>query len=158
MFKAAWNQQAQHTAKLIQASRQKIITIEKQIDQLVDRIVETTVPSAVAHYEQRIAQLEKEKLLMEDSLDKTPPPGRFEELFELSLQFLENPHKLWALGRLEHKRTVLKLAFSDRLSYNRKTGLRTPKTALLFKVLGGFYGGNLKVVGGTGFEPVTPSV
>ncbi len=33
------------------------------------------------------------------------------------------------------RRTVLKLAFTDRLEYARNQGPRTPKTALIFKVL-----------------------
>ena len=113
----------------------------------MDRIVEATVPSAISRYEQRIAQLEKEKLLMQESIYSTPQQGRFEELFEHAMNFLSNPYKLWAFGEFSHKRTVLKLAFSDRLTYNRKTGLRTPKIALPFKVFEGFHDNNLRMVG-----------
>jgi site-specific DNA recombinase len=155
MFKDAWEQQASHTTALIQSAKQKVVGIERQIEQLVDRVVEATVPSAITRYEQRIAQLEKEKLLMEESIYSTPPQGRFEELFEHAMSFLSNPYKLWTLGQLAHKRTVLKLAFLDRLTYNRKTGLQTPLTALPFKVLYNLNGANLKMVGPEGLEPPT---
>lgn len=105
MFKDAWEQQAANTTALIQSAKQKIVGIERQIEQLVDRVVEATVPSAVTRYEQRIAQLEKEKLLMSETLTTTPPQGKFEELFEHALNFLSNPYKLWAFGALAHKRT-----------------------------------------------------
>jgi site-specific DNA recombinase len=147
MFKDAWEQQASNTNALIQSAKLKVVGIERQIEQLVDRIVEATVPSAITRYEQRIAQLEKEKLLMEESIYSTPPQGRFEELFEHAMSFLSNPYKLWTLGQLAHKRTVLKLAFLDRLTYNRKTGLQTPLIALPFKVLDNLNGANLKMVG-----------
>ena len=146
MFKDAWEQQASHTTALIQSAKQKVVGIERQIEQLVDRVVEATVPSAITRYEQRIAQLEKEKLLMEESIYSTPPHGRVEELFEHAMSFLSNPYKLWTLGQLAHKRTVLKLAFLDRLTYNRKTGLQTPLIALPFKVLDNLNGEILKMV------------
>jgi DNA invertase Pin-like site-specific DNA recombinase len=147
MFKDAWDQQAANTTALIHSAKHKIVGIEKQIEQLVDRVVEATVPSAVTRYEQRIAQLEKEKLLMSETLTTTPPQGRFEELFEHALNFLSNPYKLWAFGELAHKRTVLKLAFADRLTYNRKTGLRTPHIAQPFRVFDGLSHKNFKMVG-----------
>jgi hypothetical protein len=108
MFKDAWNQQAKLTSAGILGAKQKLVSIEKQIEQLVDRIIETSVPSAITRYEQRIAEFEKEKLLMEQTMQKqTLPQGRFEEMFELSMLFLANPLKLWHSGKLEHKRTVL---------------------------------------------------
>ena len=114
------------------------------------------MPSAITRYEQRIAQLEKEKLLMEESIYSTPPQGRFEELFEHAMSFLSNPYKLWTLGQLAHKRTVLKLAFLDRLTTKRKTGLQTPLIALPFKVLDNLNGANLKMVEDRRLELLTP--
>ena len=53
--------------------------------------LETSVPAAIARYEQRMEQLEKEKLLMEESLQKSEiPQGRFDEMFELAMLFLAN--------------------------------------------------------------------
>jgi len=63
-------------------------------------------------------------------------PGRsFDETLRTSLDFLANPCNLWSSERLEQKKTVLKLAFADRLSYVRNEGFRTPDLALPFKVL-----------------------
>lgn len=36
---------------------------------------------------------------------------------------------------LEHRKTVLKLAYADQLSYARNEGFRTPDVALPFKLL-----------------------
>jgi hypothetical protein len=69
------------------------------------------------------------------------------------MSFFSNPYKLCTLGQLANKKTVLKLAFLDRLTTNRKTGLQTPLIALPFKVLDNLNGANLKMVGPVGFEP-----
>ena len=53
------------------------------------------------------------------------------------MTFLANPWKIWDSGSLSLKRTVLRLAFVERISYARNSGLRTPNMALPFKVLGG---------------------
>ena len=69
------------------------------------------------------------------------------------MQFLANPLNIWQIGQLEHKRTVLKLAFSDRLSYSRKTGFQTPKTSCVFSMLEGLSTGNFEMAEREGFEP-----
>ncbi len=156
MFKDAWNQQSQHTAEMLKVAKQNIQSIEKQIGLLVDRIIEASLPAVIGKYEQRIAGLEKEKLLLEERLhSQHKPQGRFEELFELTLIFLSNPQKIWQSGQLEHKRAVLKLAFTDRITYCRKNGLQTPKTSLPFRMLSGFTGQNIKMVEHSGIEPLT---
>ena len=83
------------------------------------------------------------------------PPGRFEEFIELSLKFLANPWNLWRSGRITLQRTVLRLAFSERISYRRNEGYRTPKTTLPFKALADFSGENGMMVEPKGVEPST---
>ena len=60
-----------------------------------------------------------------------------------ALEFLENPHKLWATGELANQRAVLKLIFSEPLAWKRNEGVRTAKTTLPFKYLGDFCSGQL---------------
>src|SRR5690606_15094446 len=72
------------------------VTFEKQIEQLVDRIVDSESSTAVAAYERRIAALERDKLAADEKLANGPGPRRtFEEMFELAMAFLANPWKLW---------------------------------------------------------------
>lgn len=134
-------------AKSNKTSMQKeIVKLETQIEHIVDRIVDTVSPAAISAYEKRIATLEQEKLIVEKLEKGTSPKRTFAQMFELALLFLSNPWKLWESYRLEDKRTVLKLTFSERLAYDRKTGFRTPKTTLPFKVLGGSDMGKKEVV------------
>ncbi len=155
MFKDAWN------IRLDQAKASKIslrataARLERQIEQIVDRIVETDSATAITAYEKRITKLEQEKLITTERLKAGVVPKRtFEEMFELACKFLASPWKLWDSDRLEDKRTVLKLAFSERLAYNRKTGLRTPQLSEPFRFLGKF-GQKCEMAHPTGFEPVT---
>ena len=104
-------------------------------------------PSVVTAYENRIAKLEKEKLLLGEQLADTGQPTRpFREMFEHSMAFFANPCNLWASERFEDKRAVLRLTFSERLAYCRKSGFRTPKTTLPFKVLGQICRGKMEMV------------
>jgi len=138
MFKKYWNtkiEQAKTHTKAIEADMQDA---EQQISKLVDRIVNTTNERAVAALENRIGELEKQKLILaEKAQESTAPQPSFNEKLELSLKFFANPHKLWASGRFELRRLVLKLVFKEPIRYCREQGTRTPKTSLPFNVLGG---------------------
>ncbi len=141
---------------LEKTARQEITKLEKQIELLVDRIVDTDSPTAIEAYEKRIAKFEKDKLIMAEKLSNRDRIRRpYDEMFEHALQFLANPWKLWGSNRLEDKKTVLKLAFQERLPYHRETGFRTPKTTIPFKVLAGLNIGKCEMVRPGGFEPPT---
>ena len=56
-------------------------------------------------------------------------------MFVLTMDFLANPHRLWAYEHYNDKRTVLILTFADKLTYSRQTGYRTPKMSLPFNIL-----------------------
>ena len=65
-------------------------------------------------------------------------------------------HRVWVSERLEDKRTVLKLAFADKLAYVRNDGFRTPDLALPFKVLADLSGGKNRLARLERFELPTP--
>jgi len=139
MFKKLWDHclaSGETQARTLKGELQKN---EKLIDQLLTRIVETDVPSVIKVYEERIRKLEGEKaLLAEKGANVGRPLRSFDETLRTALDFLSSPWNLWASPRFEDKRTVLKLAFSDRLAYVRNEGFRTPNLALPFKALAGF--------------------
>ena len=154
MFKNAWDQRMAQAQAGVTSLKRDVARIEKQIDGLLDRIVEASLPSIVAAYETRLAKLETEKLVAEEKLTKgVQPKHSYDELFELATTFLASPWKLWNSGHLTLRRTVLKLAFTNRITYHRKTGLRTPQTTLPFKVLEGLSGQKCLMAEEVGFEP-----
>lgn len=147
MFRDFWNHQIERTTERSATLKETMLDAERKIEELVERIVETSNPRVIAAYERRIDELEREKLLLQEKASPAAQPrGTFDELFELAIGFLSNPYKIWGSGRLDLQRTVLKLVFSEHLAYDRKQGFRTPKTTLPFKVLGGFSGSESEMV------------
>jgi CRISPR/Cas system CSM-associated protein Csm2 small subunit len=142
MFKKAWGQREAQAAAMVNAYKAELLKIQKQIDALLDRVVDASSPIIVNAYEKRINALERNKLtLVETSQRKDERTGTFEELFELAMRFLSSPSKIWKFGTFEQKKVVLRLTFADRLRYCLESGFRTPKTTIPFNVLEGFRAG-----------------
>ncbi|MFQ5443023.1 MAG: hypothetical protein ACE5EK_00260 [Nitrospinales bacterium] len=94
-----------------------------------------------------IKQLEEEKILLSEKIQNCGRPLQgFDDTFRTAMMFLGNPRILWASERIEDKRTVLKLAFSEKLPHCRKEGFRTARTALPFRLLEGLEGGGKGMV------------
>jgi len=133
-----WDQKASQTKENTAAITAEIKHAETQIDKLVERIVETTNERVIGALENKIADIEKRKLILaEQAADCASPQPTLNESLELPLRFLANPYNIWASGMFELKRLVLKLVFPHHISYDRENGYRTPKTSLLFSALGG---------------------
>ncbi|SNZ21335.1 Recombinase zinc beta ribbon domain-containing protein [Cohaesibacter gelatinilyticus] len=155
LFADLWQRRIDLAEEQSGALAAKLAKTEKQIGQLLDRIMESGVPSVISAYERRIQKLEEEKLILQDRIaETTHPKSSFEDTLRTALEFLSNPWILWRSERLEDKQIVLKLAFADRLRYSRETGLRTANLAFPFKVLGALAGGNLEMAHPRGFEPL----
>ena len=134
MFISAWEQRRQHAADTLRTGQRQVDAIEKQIDTLLSRILDTSNQTVIRSYEKKITELEREKITSVERLGKhAEPSGKAGEHLELALTFLANPWKLWETGNIKLRRTVLRLAFADRISYCRKQGPRTPKIAMPFK-------------------------
>ena len=137
MFKSAWGVRAVQASTRKSAMKDEAIKVQKQIDQLVDRVMDSSSATVITAYEKRITLLEREKMILTEKAKNSVLSKRpFDEMFELAMNFLSSPCKLWASDRLEDKRTVLKLAFLERLPYDRKHGFRTPQPTVPFRFLG----------------------
>jgi site-specific DNA recombinase len=147
MVGQAWEQRAAQS-KAISVSLQRDVTnIEQEIEGFLGRIVSTQNGSVISAYENKIASLEREKLLAQEKLEKNRRPVKTKrQIFEHAMQFFSNPWKLWGSGNILLQKSVLRLAFTERLEYCRNEGYRTPKTALPFKMLGDIQAGDLEMV------------
>ena len=142
MFRHAWDQRLAQSKEVVQSGKRQIQGFEKQVETLLVRIMDATNPTVIQAYEKKIGELERNKLkLHEQMANRAAPKGTFDEMLELSLKFLSSPWKLWESGNITLQRTVLRLAFAERITYHRNEGPRTPKTALVFKALRGDIGG-----------------
>ena len=156
MFEDIWNHHLASGQERVKDMRKQLAQIDKQVEQLLDRIVDAQSATVVNAYEARIQKLEEEKAILSDNMVETGRPKRdFDDSLRTALQFLSSPWKLWVSDRLEDKHAVLKLTFADRIAYHRKEGFRTAETTLPFKVLEGFCGGKNRMAHPGGFEPPT---
>ncbi len=147
MVESAWEQRDTQRKAISDSFKHEVAKIDKEIEGFLDRIISTQNSSVILAYENKITLLEREKLLTLEKLEKNRRPVKTKrENFEHAMQFLSNPWKLWASGNILLQKTVLRLAFTERLSYSRHTGYRTPKTSLPFNVLGGIQTGDCEMV------------
>lgn len=154
MFKDLWDHQLEFVEQMNQSMKTQINKIEKQVEQLLNRIMDVNSQTVINAYEQRIQTLEAEKVELLEKIKKSGRPVRgFDKSFRTAMQFLANPCILWNSERFEDKRAVLKLAFASKLAYSRNEGFRTPETTLPFKALGGIQLLQNKMAERQGFEP-----
>lgn len=156
MFKDAWSLRLTEAQREKDAITRHLADIDKHVEALLERIVESDNPVVVKAYETKIAKLERNKLILAEKAAQTvPPKGRLEEFIEPALHFLGNPWNLYENGSLAFKRTVMRLAFSEPLSYSRENGYRTAEIAFPFKVLQDISTHKSEMVEPRGIEPLT---
>ena len=89
MFQDAWDARLARSSESTNELKKNILQLEKQIDQLLDRIVEASNGSVVSAYEKRFAKLEKEKVLAAETLAQSGKPrNTFEESFEHAMRYV----------------------------------------------------------------------
>ena len=129
------------------ALTKQLADTQRQIDNLLDRLVEASSANLVSAYEARIEKLERAKIVVSERLENAvPPSGRLEECMELALKFLSSPWDIYKNGDYVLRQTVLRLAFVKPVRYNVNGVYGTPELSLPFKALAGFSGGKSEMV------------
>lgn len=142
-----------------EALRTQIIDTEREIETVLERIVDTSSKTMIKAYEARIEKLERQKIrLTEQAENCIPSKGHLNEFIEHALTFLASPWTIYEKGEFALKRTVLKLAFAEPLRYSREKGYRTVETAFPFKVLAEFSLIKCGMVEPRGIEPLTSTM
>jgi site-specific DNA recombinase len=156
MLETNWNHRIAQGEVQVKALGAQLLKVERQVSQFLDRILEASVPSVIAAYEERVRKLEEEKHLIKEKMSNASRPvGSFDGTFRTALAFISSPWKIWKSGPLEARRAVLKLAFARRLEYARGQGFRTADLSLPFKLLGEILGRETRMARPIGFEPMT---
>lgn len=75
MFRQLWDHRIKRVSAQADAITQELAKVEKDIEQLLDRVVVATVPSVISAYEDRIRKIEEQKLLLQEKLAPLRPPG-----------------------------------------------------------------------------------
>ena len=157
MFKDLWEFQTLSNAERIKRLRGQITKIDTDMSKLVDKLIDTENALVVSKIEDKINQMEQNKLAIVQKCGILGKPKRgYSEMFELALRFLSSPWNIWEKGSFIDRRNVLKLAFTGQVPYTRENGFSNPKISLPFKVLGGFESTEKVMAHWGGFEPPTP--
>lgn len=128
MFTDAWATRLFEAESASESAHKQIKDVEKQIEALLDRIVDAGSPSVITAYESRIDKLEREKLVLKDNAENgMQPQGHQIEFIEPALKFHSSPWNIYKKERFALRQTVLRLAFAESLRYNRENGYRTAK-------------------------------
>lgn len=162
MFKDLWEDRSRRAADEAGTMKMQIPALQQKMEKFLQRLVETDNATAIEKYEQEIAKLEEQKVLLQERIAQCGRPLEpFEECFRTAMTFLANPCYLWSSDSLEDKRMVLRMVFSRKLPYHLNEGFRTAKNeelSLPFKLLKNFSGGEYEMVRPAGIEPATLSL
>lgn len=136
MFRDIWEENRKVAKLQAQAMKSEAKKVDQSIQQYLDRIIETEDKSVIKAYESRVQSLNVEKTALQEKIANCGRPlVDYDTTFRTAQLFLENPFILWDSERLEDKRAVLKMAFSEPLKYDRKLGFRTAEISMPFKML-----------------------
>ena len=139
MFKNAWTQRAAQMGARRRALQAESDKLDGSIDQLLNSVTQVKSQTVLATFEKKIEDLENQKLVIAERLAQSEQPRlSFDDSVRTALAFLQSPWKLWTFGNYEHKRLLLQLAFSKRIEWVLKEGLRTAEIALPFRALANF--------------------
>jgi site-specific DNA recombinase len=157
MLRKWWESLSVHSKDQAKALAAQLAKIERDVDKVVERILDVSEPKVIAKFEERIRDLEQQKIATKERMAKTAQPASsFDDTLRTAMTFLANPWNLWSSGQYEQRRAVLKLMFANRLQYARKEGFRTANLALPFKVLGDLNTGFSEMARPKRFELLTP--
>ena len=155
-----WNKRVAGVESLKRQNEKKLDEIREKIRMFLGRIGKTHNENLIGAYEKEIENLTNEERFLEQKFQQTSTGSKanFETALEETFNFLKNPYLYWIRDDLVSKHLVLKLVFSDNITYKRGEGFGTAKLSLPLRVfeLSGLE--NSSYVDRTGLEPATPSL
>lgn len=156
IFRKIWEHLVDCASSRKQSLEMKLSAKDREIQKLLDLVVEASIPDVVSAYEQKIKLCKDEQVVIREKIANCGTPLKtFDESYRTAMQFLANPLILWNSERYEHKRAVLKMVFSERLVYVRGKGYRTARNTIPFAALQVVEKGRKKMAPRAGLEPAT---
>lgn len=156
IFRQTWEKRSSGVSERVTLLRKDAAAMDKSIGLLVDRIANASNPQLISAYEARLIDLQRDRAALIEKMELSAKPlPDFDTTLRTALSFLASPWKLWETGKLEDRRAVRKLVFTEHLQYARESGFRTAETTLPFKLLAEVGSPNSEVVQTTGIEPAT---
>ena len=147
IFDQLWKDRQGQAKDETKALKQQLALIDRKVNQFLDRIVEADNAILIDTYEDKIRSLQEERLIMDEKIKNCGRPiESFEDSFRTAITFLGNPLKLWESECIEQRRMLLRMAFADKITYDRNHGFRTAAFSQPFSLLADLREGNNEMV------------
>jgi len=128
-------------------NEKKIDELHIKINAFLERIAKTDNDKVVSAYEKEIERLSNEELVLKESNNLLGSRSlNFETALDMTFKFLKNPYLYWSQDDLTSKKLVLKLVFSDKISYDKEAGFGTASLSLPLRVFELSYADNSQLV------------
>jgi site-specific DNA recombinase len=89
MLKKLWDHRLTQADVQAKALSAQLVKIERQVSQFLERVLEASVPSVIAAYEDRISKLEGEKLAIKERMANLGrPASSFDDTLRTALEFI----------------------------------------------------------------------
>lgn len=136
IFDQLWKERNDQSKGRATELKKQLSLIDRKVEHLLDRVVDADSADLIDVYEDKIRSLKGEKVVISEKVKNCGRPlESFEDSFRTAMTFFGNPQKLWDSGDIEQRRMLLRMAFSDRITYDRNQGFRTASIAQPFKLL-----------------------
>lgn len=114
IFRDLWEERSRLSKEMGHSMKAEISKVDRDIEKLVDTLIETDSENTIKALERKIGKLETKRATLREKVENCGKPLRdYDEVFEHSMKFLSSPWKIWENGEIEHRQTVLKLAFDN---------------------------------------------
>ena len=156
MFEGLWKERQTQSKEQSKTIKQQITLIDRKVGQFLERVIEADNPILLDTYESKIRDLQEERVILNEKVHMCGRPlANFEDTFRTAIEFLGNPQKLWDSNDIDQRRMLLRMAFTDKITYDRNQGFRTAAFSQPFSLLEDLKGGKNEMVGPAGLEPAT---
>lgn len=123
ILKEVFNEKNKRQCNLNECKKQRIKEIEKKIEVLSDTIWKITIPSLFQSTQEKRAELEQEKEILQNKLQaKALNEREFIVLYERIKNIIEDPLSIWELWSVELKMLLVGVLFWWKLYYKKNEG------------------------------------
>ena len=131
---AMYHERRENVAAMLQKRNDRLKEIKGDIDSYCVLIKEASNATVRRTYEEKIEELDAEKIRLGDTSKKPQDDGKdFEVALHRVMEFIEDPFLMWKTGDLEQQRLVLRMVFAEPLVYDAETGFYTATLSLPLK-------------------------
>jgi site-specific DNA recombinase len=143
-------------SKSLNNNKKKAKELDTIIDSLVDRMSKCYEDLVIRRLEQKIANLERQRQLLEfESHGAKNSFPVFETAFDTVAIFIHNIDREWHKGDLRQKKMVQYLVFPECIPYTKGKGFGTAPKSLLFELTGRNGSDKVGLVEVAGIEPAS---